>query len=222
LRSREKNEVAISDFLVSEVATAFSAILIGLVATILGAVATGRLVAKARSNEAEDLKEIRKERQDIREKIVRDDGRTFEAAELNLTELKEYYTINKSQARNSFWISVVAFLAGLSTIIAAIVISVSQPSLGSTAGIAVGLAGALVEIVSGGYILVYRKSLTQADYFFSELIKAQDTMLAVRLADQTDDSAKRALLKERVIEALLERHTKNGTPNKPANAPDSG
>src|SRR5262249_36326180 len=67
-----------------------------------------------------ELAPIRKEREAIRDRVKQKEPDIFDTIQLNLNQLSEYYTINKSQARNSFRASVTAIIIGFITIIVGI------------------------------------------------------------------------------------------------------
>jgi hypothetical protein len=63
----------------------------------------------------------------------------------------------------------------------------------------------LVEFIGAAYFNLYRKSLEQLNFFFSQLVKMQDTMLAVRLCDQIAPETRQMDVREKIIISLLAR-----------------
>ncbi len=62
----------------------------------------------------------------------------------------------------------------------------------------------IVEFVSAGYVYVYRRSNRQVNYFYQNLLRHQDTALAISLCDQLDES-RRDDARLRLIEILMNR-----------------
>jgi hypothetical protein len=144
-----------------------------------------------------ELAPIRKEREEIRDRIKEREPDIFDTIQLNLNQLSEYYTINKSQARNSFTASMTAIVIGFITIIFGIWIFYfgAQPNLTylSVAG------GILAQFIGGAYFYLYNKSLAQLNFFFERLTTVQDTMLSIKLCDQILE----APVKMKVLEQLI-------------------
>jgi len=55
---------------------------------------------------------------------------------------------------------------------------------------------------------MYKKSLDQVNFFFGQLIKVQDTMLAINLAKAIKEDSKKVDMQEKIIVSLLERSLK--------------
>ncbi len=69
----------------------------------------------------------------------------FRRLELNLNQIAEYYTINKSQARSSFRFGVFSVTAGLATLVIAVVVFLSDKSGRVTPAAITGISGVLVQ-----------------------------------------------------------------------------
>lgn len=153
-----------------------------------------------------ELKSIRQEREVIQQRLA-DTPKTdvFDTIQLNLNQLSEYYTINKSQAVNSFRFSVFAVVVGLITLIAGIWLFYFQTTPNLQMTVISSISGLLITFIGGAYFYLYRKGLDQLNYFFEQLIRMQDTMLAVKLSENFPNKEKHAELTERIIIALLDR-----------------
>lgn len=153
-----------------------------------------------------ELESLREERHRIQERLAdQPKPDVLDTIQLSLNQLTEYYTINKSQARNSFRFSVFAVIVGLATLLAGIWLFYldETPNVEMTA--ISGIAGILAQFIGGAYFYLYRKSLEQLNFFFGQLVKMQDTMLSVRLCDQISPEDRQNELREKVILTLLER-----------------
>ena len=113
--------------------------------------------------------------------------------QLGLNQLTEYYTINKSQARNSFTASLAAVVLGFITLVVAYFLALRSRQVATVTA----LSGILLQFLGGAYFYLYNKSLQQLNFFYGELVKLQDTMLAIKLCDELGEA------KERAREALM-------------------
>lgn len=154
------------------------------------------------------LERLRRERIVITEKIEKEkEPDIFQTIQLSLNQLNEYYTINKGQARSSFRFSIFSIIVGLVTILAGIWIVYFGNARIQLAFIS-GVSGLLLEFIGGAYFFMYKKSLEQVNFFFGQLIKIQDTMLAINLAKNITDDTKNIEMYEKIITSLLERSLK--------------
>lgn len=127
----------------------------------------------------------------------------------SLYQIKEYYVLNKSQARNSFIVSIFAISLGLVTIIFGSWLLYFQNSATLQLTTLSGISGLLLEFIGGAYFVMYRKSIQQMNLFFGQLTKMQDTMLAINLLEKILDQEKKLVLMERIIMTLLQRSSGN-------------
>jgi hypothetical protein len=151
---------------------------------------------------------LREERKEITQKIEnKKEIDIFQTIQLSLNQLTEYYTINKSQASISFIFSSVAIIIGLLTIVSGIwLFYLGNQNIQLT--VISGIAGILLEFIGGAYFFMYKKSLEQVNFFYGQLIKIQDTMLSINLANNIPNEEKKADIIEKIIESLLERSLK--------------
>lgn len=155
-----------------------------------------------------ELEQIHEERKEITKKIESESTHDiFNTIQLSLNQLNEYYTINKGQAKSSFGFSIFAIVIGLLTILVGIwlyyfkIREIQVTYLTS-------ISGVILEFIGGAYFFMYKKSLGQVNFFFGQLIKIQDTMLAINLAKNNSDNDKKSALEEKIIVSLLERSLK--------------
>jgi protein-S-isoprenylcysteine O-methyltransferase Ste14 len=164
-------------------------------------------ISRFTSQEDQKVVKLKQERIAIQEKISEKtaSNNIIDIIQLNLNQLDEYYTINKTQARNSFYTSLFLIFLGFFTITVAIVISLSNPSLNIGIPVISGISGVLLQFIGGANFFIYSKTIEQVNRFYNNLIKTQDTMLAIELCRQIDDEEKRRNLIERVVIDLLKR-----------------
>jgi hypothetical protein len=153
-----------------------------------------------------ELESLHEERKDITDRLA-DKQRPdiLDTIQLSLNQLNEYYTINKSQARNSFSFSVSAVVFGLATTIGGIWIFYLGDNPRVDIAAITSLSGVLLQFIGGAYFYLYRRSLEQLNFFFSQLVKMQDTMLSVKLCDQIESDERKSELREKIAITLLER-----------------
>ena len=69
-----------------------------------------------------------------------------------------------------------------------------------------GISGILIEFIGASNILIYNKSIKQLNIYFKELIKIQDTMLAIELCEGIKGNDEKKLeIKEKIIISLMSR-----------------
>lgn len=157
--------------------------------------------------------EIRKRLNESRNEEIKKEENVFDTIQLSLNQITEYYTINKSQARNSFTLSVFAIISGLVTLTVGIWIFYlkEEPNIDMT--IITGISSVLMEFIGGAYFYLYNKSLKQLNFFYEKLVKMQDTMLAIQLTESLQEE-KEVEMKERLIIELMSRSNEVSQPNK--------
>jgi hypothetical protein len=156
----------------------------------------------------EELKNLIAERVIITQKIETEkELDIFHTIQLSLNQLNEYYTINKNQAKSSFRFSVFSIVIGLITILTGIWLQYLDIAKIEISYIT-AISGLILEFIGGAYFFMYKKSLEQVNFFFGQLIKIQDTMLSINLADNIENADKKNDMNEKIIVSLLERSLK--------------
>lgn len=168
-----------------------------------------------------ELQSLHEERKRITERLAdKPKPDILDTIQLSLNQLNEYYTINKSQARNSFTFSVFAIIVGLATLVGGIWLFYLRevPRVELTA--ITSIAGVLIQFIGGAYFYLYRRSLEQLNFFFAQLVKMQDTMLSVKLCEQIQPPERQVELREKIILTLLQRSS--AALNSPHFTPEGG
>jgi hypothetical protein len=122
-----------------------------------------------------------------------------------LNQLTQYYIINKSQAKNSFYFSVFISLIGTFTLIGGIWLFYLRPSPNLPFAALTSISGVMLQFIGGSFFILYRKSIEQVNNFFSQLIITQDTALAIQLTKELHGEEKQTDLTEKIVLTLLER-----------------
>jgi hypothetical protein len=100
----------------------------------------------------------------------------------NVAELREYYVINKQQARNSFSAALIMSILGFALFAAGVVASIFYPSTNTMQYATIG--GAIVEIVAGLFFWLYSKAITQINLFHTSLLKTEKFLTAIQLVEK--------------------------------------
>jgi hypothetical protein len=138
-----------------------------------------------------ELEPLRAERRVIEARIEREPKPdAFSGLELNLTQLKEYYAINRAQARNSFRLGVFVIVVGLVLLGLGIWLYYFS-SRNVTVAAITGIGGILGQFVGASGLYMYNKSLGQSTYFYNQLVRLQRLMVAVQLCNDIEDKALR-------------------------------
>lgn len=100
----------------------------------------------------------------------------------NVGELREYYVINKQQARNSFsaalFISILGFILFATGIIITYLFKTENAIQYTTIG------GAVVEIIAGLFFCLYSKAIKQINIFHTSLQSTEKFLTAIQLVDK--------------------------------------
>ena len=120
-------------------------------------------------------------------KDIKDEKDILEIMIRNVKELKEYYVINKQQARNSFsaalLISVLGFFLFSTGIIINTLFQRSNDIIIFTT-----ISGSIIEIISGLFFWLYNKAIKQINIFHESLQDTQKYLTAIQLSDRmTED-----------------------------------
>ena len=154
----------------------------------------------------QEMKELRTEREAIKGRSAnKPKADLFDAVQLNLNEIREYCVVNKKQAWSSFGFGVFAILVGLATLVFGVWRFYLDSSTNLTVTALVSISGILVQFIGASSLYLYLTTLRQGNFYFAHLVQMQDIMLSIRLCAETPDEAKRIVLQEKVIEALLHR-----------------
>ena len=158
-----------------------------------------------------DLSSIREERKEIKRRISQSPKDVVGTIQLSLNQLTEYYAINKNQARSSFSWSVFAIVVGFITLIGGVWLFYLQEKPNVQLTTITSIASILAEFIGAAYFFIYTKSLSQLNFFFSQLVRLQDTMLAIKLMEDMKDDAKQDEMRRKLIMAIISRPS-NGPP----------
>ena len=105
----------------------------------------------------------------------------IELMQSNLLEIKEYFAINKQQARKSFstalYMCVLGFILYAAGLIIGLVFN-KNFALYST------IAGTIIELISGLFFYIYNKSIKQINIFFGSLLDTQRYLFSIQLVDK--------------------------------------
>ena len=199
-----------------DVSATIIAAMIAIVGVLLSTIVFALYQARRSATlEKEQLNLIQREREQINVRIMETDKEEpkkniVDIIQLGLNHLTEYYVINKGQAKNSFRLSVSLIVIGFLTIIFGVSILYSG-QLSITLATVSGISGVLLQFIGGASFFVYRKSLEQLNFYYNQLIKMQDTMLAIQLIENLPSQEKHLDLMEKLILALLTRSSKEST-----------
>lgn len=119
-----------------------------------------------------------------------------------IERLGNYYVLNRRQARNAFVFSLSALILGLLVIITGIVLFLVT-NINLSTQLIIFSSGIFLTLISIPYYYIYRKSGEQLKYFSTELEKMQNTLLALKLTEEIEDTSKRNELTQKLIVALL-------------------
>lgn len=136
----------------------------------------------------DELDNVRLERDEIIQRITQEAHKNgiTDIILLNLNRLSEYYTINLTQAKNSYRYSIISVCIGTLIFIYCIWSFIGNDNPNITVTIIGSIMGIITDFIAATYFYLYKKSIEQLNMYFKELIKIQDTMLAIELCNKID------------------------------------
>lgn len=131
----------------------------------------------------------------------------------SLGAIRDYYKINKEQARSTFAVSVIAMSAGLLVLVFGIILFYLYGSSGLGMSSITIISSAFLNIIGGAYFYLYKESISRLNDFHDKLVKLQATMLAATLCDQIADDSDRDRIKEHLIAEIIRQTVPPGGPD---------
>ncbi|MGB8454015.1 MAG: hypothetical protein WCD89_17015 [Anaerocolumna sp.] len=107
----------------------------------------------------------------------------LELMSINMKEIKDYYVLSKNMAKSSFRLSLSMCLLGF-TLIASTILSIFILDVNLGSAIVPAIGGAIVEVVAGTSLFVYRQSLDQLNKYYEALHENERFLSVVNLADK--------------------------------------
>ena len=108
---------------------------------------------------------------------------------LNMKEIKEYYVLSKTMAKRSFLLSVIMCIFGFG-IISMSIIAVFIIDISIIQSIVPVIGGAIVEVIAGTSMVVYKKSLEQLNRYYESLHNNEMYLSLVNLVDKLSNDRK--------------------------------
>lgn len=158
-----------------------SVALLPLLSGILAFLAFYNGYKETSKNDDAEIREIKIEYKDFIE--TEKDTDIIKLMSHNLLELKEYYTINKQQARKSFLAALIMSVLGFLVFVVGIVAVFFYDKdiyVYST------ISGALVEVIAGLFFYLYNRSMQQINIFFGSLLDTQRYLSSIQLVDKIE------------------------------------
>lgn len=146
-------------------------------------------------------KEIEKYYSDIRAYVIKDndnysntksDGNSSDILELmsiNMREIKEYYVLSKTMAKDSFVLAVVMCILGFVIILMSIIAAFLKDITFIESLIPI-IGGSIVEVIAGTTLVVYKKSLEQLNQYYEALHNNERYLSLVNLVDKLNNDKK--------------------------------
>jgi hypothetical protein len=136
-----------------------------------------------------------------------DPTNALELMAINMREIKEYYILSKNMARSSFRLSVSMCLLGFILIASSIAtVFITNAGLGSVLVPAIG--GAIVEVVAGTSLFVYKQSLDQLNKYYEALHENERFLSLVNITDKISPDKKDDIYMEIIRSQLTQPKTK--------------
>lgn len=124
-----------------------------------------------------------------------------------LIKLKEFYESGQYQQKVSFWVSVGAVSLGFMVILLSLVMFLKAPEK-ITQSVILAISGVVSEFIAAAFFYIHNKSVNQLNTYFQNLIKLQDTNIAIDLVQRMPES-NRAYMYMNIINVLILRNEPN-------------
>ena len=169
----------------------------------------------------DQLRELSEERKTLEQRLADQSGSEAQRTpgeekelfganlELNLNQLKEYYVINKSQARSSFRMGVTAVLLGLVAILVGVGLLYAGGGQRNHIGVAIAtaVAGLLGQFIGGSCFYLFNKAQDQSVHYYDRLTELQGTLLAVHLVESITNPELADVSRQQIALALIKSDT---------------
>lgn len=124
----------------------------------------------------------------------------------NNDEITDYFKISKSQAKASFWFSVISCFLG------AIALAIGIYSIAVLKDISISIisliSGSISELISGTVFWVHNKSALQLNHYYDALHENEKILSAINIADKLSDEKREKALIE-IIHKLIDNRSYN-------------
>lgn len=124
----------------------------------------------------------------------------------NNDEITEYFTISKSQAKSSYWFSIVSCVIGILMLGLAIYGAVAIENIQLT--IIGTVSGAIIEVISGTVLWIHNKSALQLNHYYNALHENEKFLSAINIADKLSADTREEMYKE-IIRKQIEIQNKS-------------
>ncbi len=143
------------------------------------------------------------------------DKDALELIKVNLANINEYYIWSQKQAKSAFNTAIATCGVGFLLVVAAVLIPIVKQDFNSTISFISFLGGAITEVIGGTIFFVYRKSLTQLNYYHKALHEDQRFLSSVNLINKFHDkNMGDEMLKEIIQSAIDINRAEFGHPEK--------
>lgn len=148
----------------------------------------------------EVILELEDERKKINEKLE-DEKNVLDVIRINLSQLNEYYIINKIQAKRSYNLSFISIIFGLIILLFSILYAYLNNEIQVLSIIGV-ISGAFAEFIGLTSLNLYKESNKNVNQFYRQLNDLQKTMLAIELTKNLE-LENRNIQVGNIIESLI-------------------
>lgn len=125
----------------------------------------------------------------------------------NMKEIQEYYGLSKAQAKNSFFLTVIMCLLGFILLGVSIVTAITNKD-NIVATIIPAVSGAIVELIAGTSLIVYRNSQKQLNHYYSYLHDNERFLSTVNIVNKLNPEKRDEMYKEIIRSQIHTSSTK--------------
>lgn len=159
-------------FIISEEPNKFPFPFVFFLAIVLGIILS---IIEARiTKEEKNIEEINKKYEEIKNSVIPENSTSEKNTDIlelmlaNMREINDYYVLSKTQAQNSFTLAVIMCIIGIVLMGISIFAAFFQSS-NVISAIIPAVGAAIVEVIAGTSLIVYKNSLSQLNRYFNSL-----------------------------------------------------
>lgn len=128
---------------------------------------------------------------------------------MNLAEIRQFYILTKNQAISSYVFAKNTSIVGILFVILSIVISLIFDK--NDIAFVTGISGAIIEVLAGTSLFIYKKSQNQLNYYYSSLHNNERFLSLINISSKTKN---RDVLYADIIHSELENLKMYGNKDK--------
>ena len=183
------------------------AVILGMIGAMFSVKHTASSIEKTSDGDAKEAKEAAQKVQEGNKDII-------SLMLKNMSELREYYVINKRQANRVFNATLTACVMGGTIFIIGSIVAFWG---GQKVSFYTTISGCVVELISGLFFWLYKRTIDQLNLYHERLGSTEKYLTAVQLVDKMSEQEKDSMYRYIIEMMLIDNSSKCRTKKPPEN-----